>query len=315
MSQADSDELVFVFIGTENYHFMIQKNIELLRPLYPRSPIIVYDWGDTQGKRSATRFPGDVEVIDWHDRIMDTWHLMDVYSAERRNEIGRTYNSRLQRGFSRRFNKFMLKRFPGSAMASAAIERGLRYENLLLHKSYNLQACSEYLGDRRFFLLDADAYLVERIDEIFEGDPDVIVPMVDPAIHKWDYNNCHGLCTGVMGFGPNRKARDAFLAAWYEAIGKNDEWLRELAAMNRMIREWDETFFEGLSMRDFQIGDQAVRVRSIENNVYNCILNYQDTPPDMGRVKILHLAGIAQRPALFDQFIATVETELEKRSH
>ena len=58
--------------------------------------------------------------------------------------------------------------------------------------------CSKKLADKAFFLLDADAFLVDRIDEIFEEDPDVILPMVEPAKQGWDYNNCHGLATGLI---------------------------------------------------------------------------------------------------------------------
>ena len=83
----------------------------------------------------------------------------------------------------------------------------------------------------RRFLVDADAYLVDRIDEIFDGDPDVILPMMSPENHSWDYNNCQGLNTGVMGFNGRTAARDAFLRDWYEAIEGNDEWLRELVAL------------------------------------------------------------------------------------
>jgi hypothetical protein len=313
MSEINDRELVFVVIGTENYHFMINKNIELLRRLYPHSPVLVYDWGDGNGNPSATKFPAGVEVVNWRERIMDTWPLMDVYSPARRNEIGRTFNSRMQKSFSRRLNKFVLKRFPNSAIANAAIERGLRYENMLLHKSYNLQECSRHLQGVQFFLLDADAYMVERIDEVFEGNPDVILPMIDPSIHNWDYNDCHGLSTGVVGFGSNVKARDAFLMSWYAAIKTNDEWLRELAAMNRMIREQSEEFFDTLGDWDLAFGGETVRIRKIENDVYNCYFNYQDTPPDMDRAKILHLSGVAQRPHLFQRYIDDVESELSKR--
>ena len=306
-------QLTFVFIGTENYHFMIKKNIELLRRLYPRSPIIIYDWGDGQGHASTTKFAKDVEVIDWSKRVFDTWHFMEIYGEDRRIEIGKTYNSRMTGGISRRLNKFFLKRFPKSTKARAAIERGLRYENLLLHKSYNLLECSQVLSGERFFLLDADAYIVERIDEIYDKDPDVIVPMIDPSIHKWDYNDCHGLSTGVIGFGGNNKARELFLKTWYEAIMRNDEWLRELAAMNRMILDLHPCLFNTWGMNNINIDGEKIGVRTVENNVYNCIFNYQDTPPNFDRAKILHLAGIAQRPHLFDEFFARVERELERR--
>ena len=311
--QGPNNELIFVFIGTENYHFMIKRNIELLWRVYPNAPVLVYDWGDGHGTRSSTVFPKSAEVINWCDRVMDTWHLMEIYSEKRRIEIGKTFNSRMKGGFNKRLEKFFLKRFPNSAKARAAIERGLRYENMLLHKSYNLIECSKYLIGRRFFLLDADAFLVEPIHDIYIDDPDLIIPMIDPSIHGWGYNDCHGLSTGVIGFGANSLARDTFLSEWYEAIRKNDEWLRELAAMNRMIKSMSPSLFNTWGLNTLAFGAQDVKIRTVENDVYNCYFNYQDRPPNFNRAKILHLAGIAQRPHLFDEYFSKVEKELERR--
>ena len=200
MSATWKDAQTFLFIGTGDYHFMILKNIELLRRVYPDADVVVYDWGDGDGTPSDTVFPKGVEVIDWSGRVKDPWPLMDIYNETRRIEIGKTYNSRQDGSLSRRFNKFFLKRYPNSSVARKRIAQGIRYENMLIHKSYNMQDCSRRLAGKPFFLLDADAYLVDRIDEVFDGDPDVILPMIDPAIHCWDYNDCHGLSTGVMAF-------------------------------------------------------------------------------------------------------------------
>ena len=307
------DDLIFVFIGTENYHFMIKRNITLLKRIYPNSPVLVYDWGDANGTPSPTQFPKNVEVINWSNRIKDTWHLMEVYGQKRRIEIGKSYNSRRNRGFAKRLDKFFLKRLPNSSKAKAVIERGLRYENLLLHKSYNLMECSKKLADKAFFLLDADAFLVDRIDEIFEEDPDIILPMVEPAKQGWDYNNCHGLSTGIAGFGSRTAERDTFLANWYNAIGKNDEWFRELAAMNRLFKEESPKIFDNWGLNTINLGEHDIKLKTIENDVYNCVLNYQDSPSNFDRVKILHLAGIAQRPHLFNHYFQLVEQELERR--
>ncbi len=313
MTETWKDGQTFLYIGTADYHFMILKNIELLRRVYPEADVVVYDWGDGDGGRSDTVFPKKVEVIDWADRVKDTWPLMEIYNEKRQIEIGKSVNSRQDGTFSRRFNKFFLKRFPHSRIARKVVERGIRYENMLMHKSYNMQDCSQRLAGKPFFLLDADAYLVDRIDEVFDGDPDVILPMIDPAIHDWDYNNCHGLSTGVMGFNGSGDARDAFLSEWYAAIERNDEVLRELAAVNRLVKAKDAKLFDGLGLNTLTFEGRKVKIRTIENNVYNCYFNYQDTPADFDRVKILHLAGIVQRKRLFPKFIGAVEEVLNKR--
>ena len=313
MTESRNDDLIFVYLGTVDYHFMIQKNIKLLRLLYPDSRVIVYDWGDANGQPGTTEFPEGTEVIDWTERLKDTWYLGDIYDDEHRIDIAKKFNSREDGTYSRRLNKFFLKRFPGSPPAQRMIVKALRYDNLLLHKSYNLQDCSTRLAGKRFFLVDADAYLVDRIDEIFDGDPDVILPMMSPENHRWDYNNCQGLNTGVMGFNGRTAARDAFLRDWYAAIEGNDEWLRELVALNRLIHSKSPEFFDDWGLHTLKFEEREVKIRTIENEIYNCYFNYQDTPSDFDRVKILHLAGIMQRKHLFPKYIGTVEEVLQKR--
>jgi len=313
MTGNPKDGLTFIYLGTTDYHFMIKKNIELLRLLYPESGVIVYDWGDREGRPGDGDFPAGTEVVNWTKRLKDTWPLSEIYGEERLIDMAKRFNSRIDGSFKLRFNKFFLKRFPKAPPAKKIIAEALRYDNLLLHKSYNMKEASKHLAGKPFFLVDADAYLVEPIDEIFDGDPDVILPMIDPAIHGWDYNDCHGLSTGVMGFNGSGPARDAFLNDWYRAIEGNDEWLRELAAVNRMIYDQDPSFFDDWGLTTLKFEGQDVKVRTIENEVYNCYYNYRDTPADFDRVKILHLAGIAQRMHLFPKYFGAVQEILEKR--
>jgi len=58
MTESRNDDLIFVYLGTVDYHFMIQKNIKLLRLLYPDSRVIVYDWGDAARHYGISRRHG-----------------------------------------------------------------------------------------------------------------------------------------------------------------------------------------------------------------------------------------------------------------
>ena len=173
--------------------------------------------------------------------------------------------------------------------------------------------CSRKLSGKAFFLLDADAFLVDRIDEIFQESPDIILPMLETSKQGWDYNNCHGLSTGIAGFGCRTAERDIFLTNWYNAIGENDEWFRELAAMNRLFKDKSPELFDNWGLNTINFGAHNIKIKTIENDVYNRVLNYQDAPSDLDRVKIFHLAGIAQRPHLFNHYFQIVEQELERR--
>lgn len=307
-----SNEITFVFIGTQDYHFMILENIRLLRKLYPTSPVLVYDWGDDDGKPSGTTFPEDVEIIDWTSRVGDTLYLLDIYDLNHKIELGKALNSREGNSWVRRAIKFFLKRFPGSIISKRAVERALRYENLLLHKSYMLQDCSERLAGRRFFLLDADAYLVDYVDDIFDENADVILPRDPSEKLCWDINQCSGISTGIVAFGPNREARDAFLSEWYSAIENNAEHLRELAALTRLIKDKAPALLDDFTTLPVNFGRETVRIRMVPNDIYNRVHSFHQRCTDFSSAKIVHLPGIAQRPHLFSQYLQDVEGVLLK---
>ena len=106
------DNLLFVYFGTRDYHFLIRKNIELLRRLYPNADVLVYDWGDENGRPSHSTFQSGVEVVSWSERVADTMELLDPLGADGLNELAKAFNSRERASLKRRFNKFFLKRYP-----------------------------------------------------------------------------------------------------------------------------------------------------------------------------------------------------------
>lgn len=316
-SNTAPDDLLFVFFGTGDYHFLIRKNIELLRRLYPNTDVLVYDWGDEAGRPSGAAFPAGVEVIDWSERIADTMGLLDALGKPGLNELAKAFNSRERASFKRRINKFFLKRFPNSPPARHVLDQAMRYENLLLHKCYALGDCARRIGERRFFFLDADAYLVEPLDGVYDGDPDVIMPMLEPEKQRWEINTCHALSDGIMGFGADVKARTAFLDAWYAALKTNTEKLRVIASLSRVVeareKNRDSGVLDAWKMGVVDFDGIPIKIRTIPNYIYNSVLNHEYDGGDLDSVKVLHLSGVAQNQELFERFIAIVEAVIEQR--
>ena len=311
------DNLLFVYFGTRDYHFLIRKNIELLRRLYPNADVLVYDWGDENGRPSHSTFQSGVEVVSWSERIADTMELLDPLGADGLNELAKAFNSRERASLKRRFNKFFLKRYPNSGPARGVLERAMRYENLLLHKCYALGDCARRIGARPFFFLDADAYLVEDLDVVYEGEPDVIMPSLELEKQLWEPNRCHALSDGIMGFGTDVEARRVFLDAWYKTLATNTEKLRVIASLSRMVEERVRGTKDNV-LDDWRIGTvdfegTPVKIRTIPNHIYNSVLNHEYDGGDLNSVKVLHLSGVAQNQELFERFIAIVEDTLEQR--
>ena len=317
MSNSTLDVPLFVFFGTGDYHFLIRKNIELLRRLYPNADVLVYDWGDENGRPSRAAFPTGVEVIDWSERIADTMWLLDGLGKPSLNELAKAFNSRNRASFMRRINKFFLKKFPNSQPARNVLEQAMRYENLLLHKCYALGDCARRVGERRFFFLDADAYLVERLDGVYDGEPDVIMPMLKPDEQRWEPNTCHALSDGIMGFGSDVKARTSFLDAWYTALETNTENLRVIASLSRIVEAREKNRDTGVlgawKLGTVNFDGVLVKIRTIPNHIYNSVLNHEYDGGDLNSIKVLHLSGVAQNQKLFERFIGIVEDVIEKR--
>ena len=311
------DNLLFVYFGTHDYHFLIRKNIELLRRLYPNADVLVYDWGDENGRPSNSTFQSGVDVVSWSDRVSDTMELLDPLGADGLNELARAFNSRERVSVKRRFNKFFLKKFPGSGPARAILDRAMRYENLLLHKCYALGDCARRVGERPFFFLDADAYLVEDLDVVYEGAPDVIMPSLEPEKQLWEPNRCHALSDGIMGFGADVLARTAFLDEWYKSLATTTEKLRVIASLSRMVEErvrgTEDNVLDSWGVGTVDFNGTPVKIRTIPNHIYNSVLNHEYDGGDLESVKVLHLSGVAQNQELFERFIAIVEDTIEQR--
>ena len=83
--------------------------------------------------------------------------------------------------------------------------------------------------------------------------------------------------------------------------------------MNRLFKDKSPELFDNWGLNTINFGPHNIKIKTIENDVYNCVLNYQDAPSDLDSVKIFHLAGIAQRPHQFNHYFQIVEKELDRR--
>ena len=115
------DNPLFVYFGTHDYHFLIRKNIELLRRLYPNADVLVYDWGDENGRPSNSTFQSGVDVVSWSDRVSDTMELLDPLGADGLNELARALIPR--KGQFKASLQQVFSKIPGSGPARAVLDR------------------------------------------------------------------------------------------------------------------------------------------------------------------------------------------------
>ncbi|MBT4464023.1 MAG: hypothetical protein HOC60_05010 [Rhodospirillaceae bacterium] len=288
----------FLAAGDANYFFLLKQNCIQVRALYPDARILIYDFGLTGSQvAELERSFQPLEVIDWKSRIEDIGDFSAHASTEQRHKLALAFNER-KRGFKKRFRKFILKRFPGSAASKAAENRALRFENLLAQKIRCMRDASGRIGAEPLVFLDSDAMLFKPIDDVFTDDADVSLTLIDNI--SWQQNFCFVLNSGVIYFGANVPARDALLDAWWGETLVNQEWLREQTALVRLLeRAGGQEMFKNYHTESLNLGGVDVRVRMLPCAEYNFYDMENVEPEDFPDARIYHFTGRRQQPAMF----------------
>ncbi len=298
--------ITFVVMGTLKYYPLLTMNLELIRAQYPDAAILVYDWGGPDFKPhfiypgSLVSDPkGQITVIDWGYRIQDTSALEADLTPAQRVDVAIKFNARFQRTLGQRIRKKILKLAPNSLLAKPMITAGLRFENMLMQKIPCMQDASSRVGAGRMVFLDADAFLLQRFDELLiRADYDVAVTLIEKPC--FDLDKCAIVNSGVIFFGPKQTKRDLFLAAWHQASLTCREWLKEQTALARMLESAGPGFLVENTVNILN----GIAILSLPQRIYNntdhACLNQSPLP------KIAHLANTAHNDKYFKLLQAKV---------
>ncbi len=296
----------FLIAGDSKYFHLLRENVAHVRAIYPTARVFVFDFGLRPDQRAALQATaGGVEAIDWRAELDDLSMMRETTPPEQVHNLALAVNTR-RRGIKKRFTKFMLKRFPGSAIARRTETEGLRFENLLIQNIRCMRRASELCPNEPLVFLDADAILFAPIDELFgeEADgADVTVTLMD-GDHNWQPNRCLVLNSGVIAFGANTEARNAFIDAWWEKVLQIHEWLREQTAMVRLLESHSRSLFAPYRCETLNLDGCEVRVRVVPCGTYNyCSMENRSVSEFPADAKIYHFTNRAQEK---EQFAATL---------
>lgn len=259
----------FVLMGNHKYYRMLELNIDCIRRVYPSARVIVYDWGGPDYRPGFAR-TGDalVSVVDWGGAIKDTATLESRLLPAQKIELAIRYNARFTRTLGQRIKKKILKSLPNSPFARPLIRDGLVFENMLAQKIPCMVDASVRVGAGCMVFLDADAFLLRPLDEVLgRGDFDVAVTLIQRPC--FEVNRCAVINSGVIFFGAEPAGRDTFLAAWLEACGRCDEWLKEQTSMVRMLEATGAPAFTEDTLNRVVLGGRSVSVLSLAQSRYN----------------------------------------------
>lgn len=254
-------EINFVTVGSKYFFALISYSAKLLMKLYPNQKFYIYDWGMTpRQKKILNTYPNSI-LIDWTDKL-DKYGYKTVKITK--NVYGSSKESR-------------------------------EFEYLFIQKSLCILDCTKRIKENLIYL-DADAFLINKIDGLFEQDFNigVTVRLDDKIIEQ---SKKLGIKTyinaGVMFFKLDSDGIQLFLNDWIEEIKKTKGFWIDQTALNNLIAKSSNKIFEKDYNEGFlTISNRKLKVKTFPCNIYNLIEIKEGFHPK--KTKILHFRASQQ---------------------
>lgn len=298
----------FVLMGNHKYYHLIDLNIARIHAVYPQARVIFYDWGneDYTPAYVPKAHADKIRMVDWGQSIKDISALEAQFTWAQQVDMAIRYNARFQRSLSQRVRKKILKSMPASPWGRPLVRAGLVFENMLTQKIPCMIDASARIGDAPMVFLDADAFLLRKIDEV-TGRDDFDVGLTFINQRCFDENKCNVINSGVLFFGRRAEQRRIFLSAWNQACQSCTEWLKEQTSMVRMLQAKAPRLFQTSQACDVDFDALTVTVQPLPLAVYNntdhaCLQGADESLP-----AIVHFANTAHNDAYFRQLSAQLE--------
>lgn len=267
------EDISFITIADSKFIRPLKYSVRQVKNIYPESKMHIYDWGITdEHKEILKKENGNIEFIKWK------FNPIDIKITFRKKIISK-------------------------------ISKILK-SNLILDHEYREDAfvnkvlCIKDFADKnkgKFIFLDADAIIINNIDEIIKDDSfDIGLTIRKKDELSLKYNNCRVLNLGVMFFMSSQNSE--FCDMWLKEVNKSKEDIRDQSPLTRMIYKSKKDF----KKENFKINNIKVKIFPCEIYNYNWIEEF-DLKEDREIVKILHFKSNRYLDNSFDKFIKKLE--------
>lgn len=271
--------LAFCTTTDSNYYEPLLVAVKQALKFYPDSPYYIYDWGLTEHQKSSLTTFENVRIIDWPLKFIEIELDLDkktllktLLGSPNMKSFG--YNLLLKReGLWNENNLINLYKF------------GVRMHNKLL--------CVDDLltrTDARIAVMDADAFLINPIDELLEDSFDIGATLRRAEEISYEYNRCTVLNGGVVFLFGKPETNKHFVKEWLKVLDSTKELYFEQTALTRMFYDKKPDVFEKAEVtHSIEIGGQKIRTKILPCEIYNYNwIEEFDPKNDKNRVKILH---------------------------
>lgn len=270
------EDINFMTIGDKDYFPILNFSIKQIMRIYPNSKFYIYDWGFTTSQRKRIlKYPITI-LIDWNDKI------------KRNSEY-----------------KSLPKEFEGYNPTFDA--RKLTY--LFMQKPYCILDCAKRVKKNLFFI-DADAFLINKIDEIFSWDFEIGITMFPKnRIQRYKkINFIVVLSSGVIFFKIKSEKMQFFINEWIKEMHRSYRWCIEQTALTLLLEKNNPTLFDDYYNSEVvTLSNIEFKVKILPYDIYNLFILTREFNPK--EVKILHLASFVFQ---LQQFNRKLSIQLHK---
>ncbi len=279
----------FLTMGDTKYFQTILLSVRQSARYYPERKFFLYDWGFEPSQLEQLTGLSGVEIIKWRDRLVNA----DLVFPEER-----TFKA---------FIKKHILRHP-----NLRISQRQRQRELLLNEKCYCMLDAVYKIDGSFLFLDADAFIVNSIEDLIGDDSDIVVTLrpqieIETAIKR---GSRHDINSGVIFFNKNKVKVIAFIIEWIKEMNVQSlirQSLSEQTALSNMVLRGNVNALTAYNKCvQISIGDLYVKCRIVSTVNYN--FNSVEDGFDPNINKILHLKSGRG----FDNTLNKVMDELEK---
>lgn len=290
-------------MADEKFIEPLRISVSQIRRLYPESTFYIYDVGLSEGSRKELeQNHKNVRIIKW------TLQYLPVQITYSRNFVGMKGVGILMDYISSFFGNHQYLRLR-SLIKQSHIE--VFFQNkLAIIKHHN------DTSKQPFIFLDADAFLIDKIDELFDGSFELGVTLRRKAERDASFNNCRLLNVGVMLFLGTYKKNKTLIDEWYTRARTTTELYSEQTSLTRLLLQADQTILTKINTKkkiSFS-NNQTITVNVLDCNVYNFSwIEELNTREDLSGIKILHFKNERFKTPQFSKIKNWLQIELSTK--
>jgi hypothetical protein len=298
-------------MGDDKYWHTIYQSAHYINKLYPESNIYLYDWGiKDQNLRMIDSTLQNMHVVDWKRNIKDinnkVGHIKNSYALKL--HINKE-SKRIRKSIKNNIARFNFPTFLYNKLLVQSL-KSLQFEYKLLEKINCMKDFSNKIGNQNGVFLDADAILVNKINELFDQDFDIAVTLRRKHEINFSHNKCQVVNSGVVIFGQNHKKRNKFLEEWEKEALNTHEYLKEQTGLTRLIQKYlakdSFDYFKNVIF-DFYDTKLKLLILPCDEYNYNWIEEVIKDKSKINSIKILHFKGSRHNHKTFKNLLKDLE--------